>query len=1717
MNKITVNHPAENIIEIKEQEPVKVIVSEVGNQAHTVVVEQKERAHVEVTMPSKPDQLMVTHGGSVYRQAVEGGFVGTEVEWITSIFDSKASMEFVTQAFTDEREAWTKDLAEYKSQVGGTYATLTQLAQTSATAEEARSSLETRLTAQIDDTSTALNQTIDEAFADAENASASQVQNLRAEVQNNYATNERVNLVESNLTHSFAQSFQQLETNFENNYATNIQLQETFANASSAFTTAISELEANVENNYATNTSVDTAFANAEQAIAETENKLRAEVEDNYATIDSLNSVQNNLNESIAISVQNLATEFEGNYATNESLSSAISDEQQARAQEINQLSASFDGRIDSEIQSIQEVISDNDAARATDIRNLTATFDSVSDYILRETEANIRRTDEVIATTQQAIAQTKTDLTSSFTNDLGELSEAVNETISTSIADAESAMAQQLTQLEANFTADISAAVTQLSEAISNEEQARATAITDLDTKFEGEIADTNANVTQAFEAISDEEQARAQAITDLEASFDTGLGQVDARVDQAFQAVADEEEARATALSQLKTDFNADISAAVTNLSEAISDETQARATQVTQLEADFSDSIDGVISRLDTVEATSTSALAEAKQELEASIENQGTALNTRIDTVVVDTESSISDAKQTLQTEFEGALGAQATALNERIDTAETNASQAIASTESTLRAEFESDLSSLNTALITEIGKVESNAEQSLASAESRLESSFGTGLDNLSNALNEEIDTVKTDAEQALSSAETRLEASIGGVGTAVNERIDGVEVDVEGNQTAISTVKGVIEDPETGLSASFGLAQSAKSTADGAVSSITQINNRIDTVEGEFADSFVDLETTFDERTGVLEGRAALGINSNGEVTGVESSVGAELSKLKLRGDVLEILPTTGNNPLFKVNTLDNLIDIKARLILGDGHTVDSIDDIRAEDGAVGPQGPPGKDGQDGTDGDQGPRGPQGPQGVPGEPGKDGIIYYTWIRYADGPNGEGISNDPTGKDYMGLAYNKITPDESNDPDDYTWSLFRGEDGTDGVDGPPGEDGETTYTWIAYSDNSNGSGMYQTPNEDTKYIGIAVNRDTPSESNDPNDYTWSKFRGKDGKDGEDGLPGAPGAGFFSGEFSTINWGAARDRFRDVVGRYPIPGDIFAMTTPGGDFEARKRNAADSSWVAPGILLDGDFIANGTVAGDKLIAGTSISAPTVTGGDINGTTITGGDINGTTITGGDINGTTITGGVVRTSSGTGFRTVIDPSNGYALWYGSGAVNDTNAQLMFKTDGTAEYRGFFDGTLAANSVRIGNISGKPDFSNLVPNGSFESGDFDGWSNIDSGLSVVAQNSSGGDSAVRTMPFNFAMLAPSDSQQYQVWGAENIPCRSGDEFAVEASLASGGSSPRSEWQVRIRFDDENGNSLGIISRSFTRNSTSWTTVQSEPITAPSGTVRIRQINIRRVSGGNGRSYISGIKVRRRDAAALIVSGGITADKLSADAIDGKTITGGTFVNAESNNTGFFTYISASPFGTTNDLVEWYGQKVNGTTWNNSNSTPRPQGMSKLNAKTYKTVNGDVFFGGTFQAGALSLSRQTTNQNGSMIVETGSFTIPGNTSTITIASSLSVRGGGLGQDWCPTNMSSSTAIVDIERRVGNNWVPIGGNNSVIEPVCSQEGPEHNIEVDGGVTATTQLSVTPGQSITLRAVGLALAFPNNIGGTNITGSRSLSINISGG
>ena len=143
---------------------------------------------------------------------------------------------------------------------------------------------------------------------------------------------------------------------------------------------------------------------------------------------------------------------------------------------------------------------------------------------------------------------------------------------------------------------------------------------------------------------------------------------------------------------------------------------------------------------------------------------------------------------------------------------------------------------------------------------------------------------------------------------------------------------------------------------------------------------------------------------------------------------------------------------------------------------------------------------GDKGDKGEQGIQGVKGDNGQS---LYTWLKYADDANGNGMSETPDGKKYIGLAYNKTVSTESSNPRDYTWSLIQGANGVNGADG------KTYYTWVKYADTATGGGLSDNPTG-KKYIGLAYNKTTPTESTNPSDYQWALIKGDKGEQGETG-------------------------------------------------------------------------------------------------------------------------------------------------------------------------------------------------------------------------------------------------------------------------------------------------------------------------------------------------------------------------------------------------------------------------------------------------------------------------------------------------------------------------------------------------------------------------------------------------------------------------------
>ena len=86
---------------------------------------------------------------------------------------------------------------------------------------------------------------------------------------------------------------------------------------------------------------------------------------------------------------------------------------------------------------------------------------------------------------------------------------------------------------------------------------------------------------------------------------------------------------------------------------------------------------------------------------------------------------------------------------------------------------------------------------------------------------------------------------------------------------------------------------------------------------------------------------------------------------------------------------------------------------------------------------------------------------GEDGIpadSKYIWVKYSQNENGDPMTDNPTNAVYIGIAYNKDSIDESDNPSDYSWSRILGD---------KGDKGDDAYTVILSNENISFSVSYE--------------------------------------------------------------------------------------------------------------------------------------------------------------------------------------------------------------------------------------------------------------------------------------------------------------------------------------------------------------------------------------------------------------------------------------------------------------------------------------------------------------------------------------------------------------------------------------------------------------------------------------------------------------------------
>lgn len=117
------------------------------------------------------------------------------------------------------------------------------------------------------------------------------------------------------------------------------------------------------------------------------------------------------------------------------------------------------------------------------------------------------------------------------------------------------------------------------------------------------------------------------------------------------------------------------------------------------------------------------------------------------------------------------------------------------------------------------------------------------------------------------------------------------------------------------------------------------------------------------------------------------------------------------------------------------------------------------------------------------------GKDGADGKCVEIKGTVANEAGLTGLNTAKTGEGYItkdkGELHILTGSDYSKSSDWYKVGKIKGEKGDkgdQGIRGNNGKDAEPNFTWLAFSANSDGTGFTQTPQPDSKYLGIAVNK-----------------------------------------------------------------------------------------------------------------------------------------------------------------------------------------------------------------------------------------------------------------------------------------------------------------------------------------------------------------------------------------------------------------------------------------------------------------------------------------------------------------------------------------------------------------------------------------------------------------------------------------------------------
>jgi hypothetical protein len=533
-----------------------------------------------------------------------------------------------------------------------------------------------------------------------------------------------------------------------------------------------------------------------------------------------------------------------------------------------------------SDIETTSQALSDALAQAKSELENAIDTLEATNDIAI----ANARSDIETSITDQQvmlsnAINQARLDLegviaTLEATHDGAIASNSTRITeLTSSVATDNMAMSQALSQLQAStstLSSELSSQILSVAQSVTNTEESLSSLITSLNAKYQDADSAIIGEIQTLYSTLTTELISLTSQFTQAVSEYQTADSFLSASMTSLTQTVADNQESTAQQILTLDTKYETEtlaLSSSISSLEQTVANSESATSTKLDLLES----KVDSENTEL----SSSLSNLSQTVADNQASTASLISDLDSKIDTETSSLSSSLSDLQQVV-TSSETTTATRISELESKTDLADlslsalvTELSETVATNQEAmamLQQAIDSGLEYDDTAIYSSLSNLSqtiTNTEQSLSTLITVLESNY----QDADSAIISELQTLYTTVTTELNSltkqftqAVSQYEAADATLSASISELSQTLADSETATSSQLIALDSKIDNADSTLSSSISnLSQTLTNSQSSTATQITELISRIETFESDLSANITSVSETLTSANGII------------------------------------------------------------------------------------------------------------------------------------------------------------------------------------------------------------------------------------------------------------------------------------------------------------------------------------------------------------------------------------------------------------------------------------------------------------------------------------------------------------------------------------------------------------------------------------------------------------------------------------------------------------------------------------------------------------------------------------------------------------------------------------------------------------------------------------------------------------------------------------------